>query len=71
MASNSCGDFVFYVKYQNIIDELEPEDIGQFDFWSENITQVSHQKKLHTQTVVGMRQHSCISALQDLIMEGE
>jgi hypothetical protein len=32
---------------------------------------VSHQKKLHNQTVVGTRQHCCISALQDLIMEGE
>jgi hypothetical protein len=47
MVSNSGGDFVFYVKYQNIIDELEPEDIGQFDFCLANITQVSHQKKLH------------------------
>jgi cytoskeletal protein RodZ len=26
MVSNSGGDFIFYVKYQNIIDELEPED---------------------------------------------
>jgi hypothetical protein len=71
MVSNSGGDFVFYVKYQNIIDELEPEDIGKFGFWLANITQVSHQKKIHNQTVVGMRQHCCISALQDLIMEGE
>jgi hypothetical protein len=71
MVSNSGGDFVFNVKYQNIIDELEPEDIGKFDFWLANITQVSHQKKLHNHTVVGMRQHCCISALQDLVMEGE
>jgi hypothetical protein len=71
MVLNSGGDLVFYVKYQNIIDELEPEDIGQFDFLLANITQVSHQKKLHNQTVVGMRQHCCISALQDLIMEGK
>jgi hypothetical protein len=71
MVSNSGGDFVFYVKYQNIIDKLKPEDIGQFNFWLANITQVSHQKKLHNQTIVGMRQHCCISALQDLIMEGK
>jgi hypothetical protein len=71
MVLNSGDDFVFNVKYQNIIDELEREDIGQFNFWLENITQVSHQKKLHNQTVVGMRQHCWISALQDLIMEGE
>jgi hypothetical protein len=71
MVSNSGGDFVFYVKYQNIIDALEPEDIGKFDFWLENITQVYHQKTPHNQTVVGMRQHCCISALQYLIMEGE
>jgi hypothetical protein len=32
---------------------------------------VSHQKKIHNQTVVGMRQYCCISALQYLIMEGE
>jgi hypothetical protein len=38
MVSNSGGDFVCYVKYQNIIDELEPEDISQFDFWLANIT---------------------------------
>jgi hypothetical protein len=71
MVSNSSGDFVFYVKYQNIIDELEPEDIGQFDCWLANIIQVSRHKKLHNQTVFGMREHCCISALQDLIMEGE
>jgi hypothetical protein len=65
------GNFVFYVKYQNIIDELEPEDIGQFDFCLANITQVSHQNKLHNQTVVGMRQHCCISGLQDLFREDE
>jgi hypothetical protein len=70
MISNLGDVFVFNVKYQNIIDELEPEDICQFDFWLANITQVSHQKKLHNQTVVGMRQHCCISALKDLIMEG-
>jgi hypothetical protein len=71
IVSNSGGDFAFYVKYQNIIDELEPEDICQFDFWLANITQVSHQKKLHNQLIVGMRQHCCISALQDLIIEGK
>jgi hypothetical protein len=38
MVSNSGGDFVFYVKYQNIIDKMEPEDIGQFYFWLANIT---------------------------------
>jgi hypothetical protein len=36
MVSNSGGEFVFYVKYQNIIDHAEPEDIGQFDFWLAN-----------------------------------
>jgi hypothetical protein len=56
---------------EDIIDELELEDICQFEFWLANITQVSHQKKLHNQTVVGMIQHCCISALQNLIMEGE
>jgi hypothetical protein len=54
MGSNSGGVFVFCVKYQNIIEELEPEDICQFDFWLANIAQVSHQKKLHDQTVVRM-----------------
>jgi hypothetical protein len=71
MVSNSGGVFVFYVKHQKNIDELETEDICQFDFWLANITQVSHQKNVHNQTVVGMRQYCCISALQDLIMEGE
>jgi hypothetical protein len=71
MVSNSGGDFVFIVKYQSIIDDLESEDICQFDFWLANITQISQQKKLHNQTVVGMGHHCCISALQDLIMEGE
>jgi hypothetical protein len=61
MVSNSGGGFVVYVKYQNIIDELEPDDIGQFDFWLAKITQVYHQKKLHNQTVVGMTAllHQC------------
>jgi hypothetical protein len=71
MVSNSDGVSVFYVNYQNIIDGLETQDICQFDFWLVNITQVYHQKKLHNQTVVGMRKHCCIGALQDLIMEGE
>jgi hypothetical protein len=71
MVLKSGGNFVLYVNYQHIIEDLEPEDIDQFDFWSANITQVSHQKKLHNQTVVGMRQNCCISAIQDYwIIEG-
>jgi hypothetical protein len=38
VVSNSGGVFVCYVKYQNIIDDLEPEDICQFAFWLANIT---------------------------------
>jgi hypothetical protein len=32
------------------------------------MNQVSRQKKLQKKTVVGMRQHCCISAIQDLIL---
>jgi hypothetical protein len=31
MVSSSVGDLVFYI-YQNIVEYLEPEDIGPFDF---------------------------------------